>query len=283
MGKYPYFPKVKTEWSKQQTFDGITIKEVTTPSINPPANYMKLYFKSDGKLYKLNSSGVETVSNATVSSITQSLLDAKSNIASPTFTGTVVLPNVPAIVATQLNLKSTIASPTFTGTVVLPNVPAIVATQLNLKSTIASPTFTGTVVLPNVPAIVQTAINTKTETIPIALGDESTVLATASTSVPVVTYNIPYAFTVTNVIISATVAGTGGSLVTVDVHDDGTTILSTKVTLDAGEKTSATASTQPVVSSGAIGANSLIEIFVDGVDSNNLCAGLKVWLVGYQT
>tara|TARA_R110002096_G_scaffold28473_2_gene86266 strand:- start:4018 stop:4701 length:684 start_codon:yes stop_codon:yes gene_type:complete len=227
MGKYPYFPKVKTEWSKQQTFDGITIKEVTTPSINPPANYMKLYFKSDGKLYKLNSSGVETVSNATVSSITQSLLDAKSNIASPTFTGTVVLPNVPAIV--------------------------------------------------------QTAINTKTETIPIALGDESTVLATASTSVPVVTYNIPYAFTVTNVIISATVAGTGGSLVTVDVHDDGTTILSTKVTLDAGEKTSATASTQPVVSSGAIGANSLIEIFVDGVDSNNLCAGLKVWLVGYQT
>ena len=100
---------------------------------------------------------------------------------------------------------------------------------------------------------------------------------------PVVTYNIPYAFTVTNVIISATVAGTGGSLVTVDVHDDGTTILSTKVTLDAGEKTSATASTQPVVSSGAIGANSLIEIFVDGVDSNNLCAGLKVWLVGYQT
>jgi len=45
----------------------------------------------------------------------------------------------------QLNLKSTIASPTFTGTVVLPNVPAIVTTQLNLKSPIASPTFTGDV------------------------------------------------------------------------------------------------------------------------------------------
>jgi len=94
MGKYPYFPKVKTEWSKQQTFDGITIKEVTTPSENPPANYMKIYFKSDGKLYKLNSSGVETVSNSTVSAITQALLDAKANINNPTFTGVVAIPNV---------------------------------------------------------------------------------------------------------------------------------------------------------------------------------------------
>jgi len=94
MGKYPYFPKVKSEWNKQQTFDGITIKEVTTPSENPPSNYMKLYFKADGKLYKLNSSGVETVSNATVSAITQALLDAKANLASPTFTGVVAIPNI---------------------------------------------------------------------------------------------------------------------------------------------------------------------------------------------
>ena len=85
MGKYPYFPKVNSTWNKQQTFDGITIKEVTTPSTNPPANYMKLYFKADGKLYKLNSSGAETVSNATVSSITQALLDAKADLTNPNF------------------------------------------------------------------------------------------------------------------------------------------------------------------------------------------------------
>jgi hypothetical protein len=72
-------------------------------------------------------------------------LTSKAPIASPTFTGTVVLPNVPAIVTTQLDLKSPLASPTFTGTVVLPNVPAIVTTQLDLKSPLASPTFTGTV------------------------------------------------------------------------------------------------------------------------------------------
>ena len=42
--------------------------------------------------------------------------DVNASAASPTFTGTVVLPNVPAIVTTQLNLKSNKASPTFTGT-----------------------------------------------------------------------------------------------------------------------------------------------------------------------
>ena len=94
MGKYPYFPKVNSTWNKEQTFDGITIKEVTTPSENPPANYMKLYFKADGKLYKLNSSGAETVSNSTVSAITQALLDAKANINNPTFTGVVTIPNI---------------------------------------------------------------------------------------------------------------------------------------------------------------------------------------------
>ena len=48
--------------------------------------------------------------------------------------------------ATNLALKADLASPTFTGTVVLPNVPAIVTTQLDLKADLASPTFTGTAV-----------------------------------------------------------------------------------------------------------------------------------------
>ena len=46
---------------------------------------------------------------------------------------------------TQISAKAPIASPTFTGTVVLPNVPSIVTTQLNLKAPTANPTFTGTV------------------------------------------------------------------------------------------------------------------------------------------
>mgnify|MGYP003644664639 CR=1 FL=1 len=94
MGKYPYFPSVSTEWNKKQKFNSISIKEVTTPTENPDTGYMKIYFKADGKLYKLNSSGVETVSNSTVSAITQALLDAKANINNPSFTGVVSIPNV---------------------------------------------------------------------------------------------------------------------------------------------------------------------------------------------
>jgi hypothetical protein len=60
MGKYPYFPKVKSTWNKKQKFDSISIKEITTPD-NPDSDYEKLYFKADGKLYKLNSSGTEAV------------------------------------------------------------------------------------------------------------------------------------------------------------------------------------------------------------------------------
>ena len=121
------------------------------------------------------------------------------------------------------------------------------------------------------------------ETFAIALGDESTVLAAASTTVPVVTYHIPYGFTLTDVKAGLTVAGTGAALVTVDIHEAGTTILSTKITIDASEKTSATAATPPVISDSSLAADSLIEIFVDLVDTNNLAAGLKVYLIGYQT
>ena len=121
------------------------------------------------------------------------------------------------------------------------------------------------------------------ENISMALGDESTVLAAASTTVPLVTFNMPYGFTLTGVIVSAVAAPTGAALVTVDVHENGTTVLSTKVTIDATEKTSATAATQPVISDSALAVNSLIEIFVDQIDTDNTAAGLKIYLIGNQT
>ena len=116
-----------------------------------------------------------------------------------------------------------------------------------------------------------------------ALGDESTVLAAASTTVPVVTFNMPYGFTLTNVKASSTVAPTGAALLTLDVHAAGTTVLSTKVTIDATEKTSGTAATQPVVSTSSIADNSLIQIFVDQIDTDNVAAGVKIYLIGTLT
>ena len=66
---------------------------------------------------------------------------------------------------TQISAKSPIASPTFTGTVVLPNVPAIVTTQLDLKAPLASPALTGTATGVNLTLSGDLTVNGTTSTI----------------------------------------------------------------------------------------------------------------------
>jgi hypothetical protein len=124
--------------------------------------------------------GIADTSALALTATVNAALDLKSPLASPTFTGTVVLPSTTSIgtvssaeighldgvtsaIQTQINLKANIESPTFTGTVGgitksmvgLSNVENTTdlnkvistATQdaLNLKAPLASPTFTGTV------------------------------------------------------------------------------------------------------------------------------------------
>ena len=90
---------------------------------------------------------VKDIVNADIGSsaaIAYSKLDLTGNVVNGDLAGSIAQSKITSL-TTDLALKSPLASPTFTGTVVLPNVPAIVTTELNLKSTIASPTFTGTV------------------------------------------------------------------------------------------------------------------------------------------
>jgi hypothetical protein len=113
-----------------------------------------------------------------------------------------------------------------------------------------------------------------------ALSDETTVLTTGTAKL---TFHIPYGFEITAVLITVGTVGTGVALVTVDINDDGSTILSTKLTIDASEKTSATATTPAVLSATTVAANSIITCDIDTVDTDNLAAGLKVYITGYQT
>ena len=119
----------------------------------------------------------------------------------------------------------------------------------------------------------------KTEALIMAVSDETTAL-TAGTSAGV--FRMPYGFTLTAVRASVTTAGTG-SVITVDINESGTTILSTKLTIDATEKTSTTAATAAVISDTALADDSEITIDIDTVDSGGVGAGLKVYLIGYQT
>ncbi len=116
-----------------------------------------------------------------------------------------------------------------------------------------------------------------------ALSDETTILPIASTTVPLATLRIGFAFTITEVRASLTTAGTGAALVTVDIHENGTTILSTKITIDAAAKTSVGATTAAVISDASLADDAEMEAFLDLRDTNNVATGLKVTIIGYIT
>lgn len=115
------------------------------------------------------------------------------------------------------------------------------------------------------------------ESIIIAISDEATALTTGAAKT---TFRMPYGFTLSDVRASVTTAPTGGTLLTVDVNDGGTTILSTKLTFDAGEKTTTTATTPRVISDSALADDAEITIDIDAVGSTIAGAGLKVYLIG---
>jgi hypothetical protein len=114
--------------------------------------------------------------------------------------------------------------------------------------------------------------------IPIAVGDETT--AITSSGNPKVTFRMPYAFTVTAVRASLTTASSSG-VVTVDINEAGTSILSTKLTIDQSEETSTTAATPAVISDTSLADDAEITIDIDGAGTG--AAGLKVYLLGYKT
>lgn len=111
----------------------------------------------------------------------------------------------------------------------------------------------------------------------VAASDESTALTTGTAKV---TFRMPYAMTLTGIKASLTTAQTAGSLLTVDVNEGGSTILSTKLTFDNNEKTTVTAATQPVLSDTALAADAEITVDIDTVGTSG-AKGLKVTLLGY--
>lgn len=111
----------------------------------------------------------------------------------------------------------------------------------------------------------------------IACSDESTALTTGSAKV---TFRMPYAMTLTDVRASLTGAGSTSGTTTIDINESGSTILSTKLTIDQGEKTSETAATAAVISDSALADDAEITIDIDAVTGGADETGLKVWLIG---
>ena len=108
----------------------------------------------------------------------------------------------------------------------------------------------------------------------IACSDETTALTTGTAKA---TFRMPAAGTLTAVRASVTTAPAGSALV-VDINEGGTTVLSTKLSIDATEKTSTTAATAAVISDSALAADAEITIDIDQIGSTTAGAGLKVQL-----
>jgi hypothetical protein len=111
----------------------------------------------------------------------------------------------------------------------------------------------------------------------IPVTDESTVI-TSGTSKFI--FRMPFAMTVTEVRASLETVSSSG-VVTVDINENGTTIIGTKLTIDANEKTSLTAATPPVISDTALADDAEITIDVDTAGTG--AVGLKVWIMGSRT
>jgi len=112
----------------------------------------------------------------------------------------------------------------------------------------------------------------------IACSDETTDLTTGTAKA---TFHMPYTMIVESVKATCTTAPAGATLLTVDINDDGSTILSTKLTIDASEKTSTTAATAAVISSATLAKDSVMTIDIDAIGNTTAGTGLKVWLFGY--
>ena len=114
------------------------------------------------------------------------------------------------------------------------------------------------------------------EAIQLAASDETTALTAGTAKV---TFRMPYRMTLTTVRASLTTAQASGSIFTVDINENGTSILSTKLTIDNTEKTSLTALTQAVISDNLLGDDAEITIDIDQI-GNGTATGLKITLIG---
>ena len=121
-----------------------------------------------------------------------------------------------------------------------------------------------------------TIAQAKAEYLVCAASDESTALTTGTAKV---TFRMPYAMTLSAVRCSLTTAQTSGSIFTVDINGGGTSILSTKLTIDNTEKTSTTAATAAVISDVNLADDAEITIDIDQV-GDGTANGLKITLIG---
>jgi hypothetical protein len=127
---------------------------------------------------------------------------------------------------------------------------------------------TSSVATPPVPATPQNG------TFKVAIGDETTALTTGTAKV---TFRMPYAMNLTAIRSEVNTVSSSGTP-TFDVNKSGSTILSTKSTIDVSEKTSTTAATPSVLNTNTLDDDEEITIDIDVAGTG--AKGAKITFVG---
>lgn len=121
------------------------------------------------------------------------------------------------------------------------------------------------------------------ETWAIAVSDETTAITTGTGKA---SWVFPYAFTVVGVAASLNTASSSGTP-TFDINEAGTTILSTKIVIDANEKSGGSSGYQGTAAGAAVISDTTIAAFAEmtvDIDTAGTGAkGAKVYVIGYAT
>lgn len=230
---------------------------------------------------------------------TPSSANLASAVTGETGSGALVFATSPAFTTPNLGTPSAATLSNATGLPISTGVSGLganVATFLgtpssaNFASAVTGETGTGAVVFDTSPALTTPNLGTPSaatltnadgypESFITALSDETTAIA-PGTAADVVTWRMPYAFTVTAVSCALN-SGVATGTFTVDINENNTSILGNKVTFDATETSSLDDATQPTITDSSIAANSEIEFDIDD-DGDGTATGLKCTIIGVQ-
>lgn len=186
--------------------------------------------------------------------------------------------NLTALNATNLG-SGTVPDARFPAT--LPAVSGVNLTALN-----ASNLGSGSVPAARMPALtgpVSTSAGAVATTlaweIQVACSDTTTAITAGTAKV---TFRMPFAAVLTAVRASVSTAPTGSTAI-FDINESGTSVLSTKLSIDATEKTSVTAAVPPVISDASLADDAEITVDFDQVGSTIAGVGVIITLIGTRT
>jgi len=115
----------------------------------------------------------------------------------------------------------------------------------------------------------------------LAVGD-FTQAATITAGTGKISFPMPFGMTLTEVMAAVDPPQATGSILTFDINKAGVSILSTKLTIDNTEETSATAATPAVISDASLAKGAKMTVDVDQV-GDGTAKGLKIYLSGFRT